>query len=128
MAQKYVWNGNEYSSMSEVTSAANTKKNHMNTCPSDYVDVKVLGGSAEAGWTIPQETLTHSEILNVSADDGNFYSVASIEDGDTSVGLTASEMIEEVKRLTRQHGSRMQLDKVIIYEEVDTDTDMTGYV
>ena len=128
MTKKYFWAGTEYSNMEEVTAAANMKKHHMNTCPCDFVEVKLLSGSTEAGWSIPQEKLTHEQVLAVTETDTNYYSVSSVYDGDVTVGLTASEMIAEVNRMKRQYGTWMQLDKVWISEEVAPEVDMSAYV
>lgn len=128
MSKKYFWAGNTYDSMEEVTAAMLMTKNHIDTCPCDFVDVKLLSGSAETGWSIPQEKLTHEQVLAVTETDTNFYSVNSIADGDSTVGLTAAEMIAEVKRLTRKYGTRMQLNRVAVIEELTPEVDMSDYV
>lgn len=128
MAKKYFWAGTEYDSMEEVNAAAEAKKVHMDTCPCDYVVVKLLGGTEEAGWVVPAEGLDHAGVMAVTDEDTNFYSVSSITDGDTTVGLTGSEMRAEVSRLVKKYGSWAGLERVIITEEVATEVDMSDYV
>lgn len=128
MAKIYRYINDQYDTIEEVNAAAEAEKQRIDTCPCDFVEVKILGGSAQDGWIISQEKLTNAQVLAMTEEDAGFYQVNSIADGDTELGLTAAEAIAEINRLTRKYGKRMQLNKVFVYEELDVEVDMTGYV
>ena len=128
MAQIYRYINGEYSNMAEVNAAAEAEKQRIDANPCDFVEVKLLSGSADSGWVIPQEKLTNEQVLAITGTDTGFYQVNSIADGDTTVGLNATEALAEIKRLTRKYGTRMNLGKTFVYGELDVGVDMSDYI
>jgi len=137
MAKTYYWASDSYSSLDEVNASVESKKDYIDAYPCDFVQVKLLSGTAEDGWLVPSEILTHEQLLVVTDEDPNFYAVSSVHHGDTAIGLTASEMLQEVSRLKRSWGAWVELDTVYVVddeypdqepEKVTLDVDLTGYM
>ena len=128
MTKKYIWGDGEYNSLAEANAAAQQRKDTLDTQPSQYCTVKLLGGNETDGWVVPVEDMTDAEVVALQDNDGNHYAIYSMFEGETQMGLTSNVIKTEVQRLKRGFGSIMAATKIYIEEEVDTDVDMSEYV
>ncbi len=121
----YSYNQQQYETVEQVNNAVAELKVRLDNNPTDWCVVKVLSGNAEDGWTIPTETLSDSEIGNLSED--SYYSVSSIYDGTSYVGVSGNEASQKVREMRTQYATGLRAN-TIIKEYAPTETDMSGYV
>lgn len=126
--KKYYYIGQEFDTLESANAAVLEHKTKLETCPCEFIHVKEITGSSEAGWKIPSNKLTDEQILAIDPSSDKHYSVASVHHGDSKVGLTAAEAIAEIDRLMRKYGSWAKVDKITVNEETSTQTDMSAFV
>lgn len=121
----YSYNQQQYETLEQVNSAVLALKIRLDNNPTDWCVVKVLSGNAEDGWVVPSETLSDAEIGNLSED--NHYSVSSIYDGTSYIGINGIEATQKVREMRTQYATGLRAN-TIIREYSPTETDMSGYV
>lgn len=121
----YSYNQQQYETLEQVNSAVSALKVRLDNNPTDWCVVKVLSGNAEDGWVIPSETLNDAEIGNLS--ESNHYSVSSIHDGTSYIGINGNEATQKVREMRTQYATGLRAN-TIIKEYSPTETDMSGYV
>lgn len=135
MAVVYFYHDTNYSTEAEAQSAVDDLKVRMQNNPTDWMEAKELSGSSESGWIIAPSSLTDAEIL--SPDSTKTYSCYSQYDGENYIGLTSSELTSKVDFLRRRYGNRHRVTKIFKIDdstdpktvtEIDTTTDMSGYI
>jgi len=126
--KKYYYIGEEFDTLESANAAVAEHKTKLETCPSEFIRVKEVTGSAEAGWVMTPDLLNDEQILAIDPDSDKCYYVASIEHGDNKVGLTATETITEINRLLRKYGSWANVDKIVTVEETTAQTDMSNFL
>lgn len=94
MSTTWFYKGNQHTSEADVNQAVLDFKNRLDNNPTDWVVVRQLTGDAESGWVIPVEELTDAEIN--ALDQAHHYSVSSVVEGGSEVGLTATEATAKV--------------------------------
>lgn len=115
MATIYIFANNTYATLEEARAAAATKIAELDSNPTGYARVKLLSGSEADGWEIPVEDLSDAEIIALAPDDGNYYGVYSVYEGDMQVGITSAAAIEEIERIKNNVNNL----KIISREEID---------
>lgn len=128
MAIEYIYANEIYSSLEEAQAAVITKRDRLDTHPTDYATVKRLGGTLETGWIIPTESLNDSEILALTVESEGTFGVHSPFDGESTHGLTAEQAIARVAELKRLMGQLLNATQITATETISTNVDMTGYV
>lgn len=128
MAIQYIYANEIYSSLEDAQAAVITKRDELDTTPTNYCTVKRLGGSLEDGWIIPTESLTDTEILALTAEDTDTYGVVSPFNGQATHGLDAAATIARVAELKRAMGQLIGATQIVATETIETNVDMTGYV
>ena len=126
--KKYYYTGREFDTLDAANAAVLEQKTKLETCPCEFIHVKEVTGSAEAGWVVTPDMLTNEQMLAIDPNSDKYYSVASVHHGDSEVGLTAAETVAEIDRLIRKYGSWMRVDKLTIIEETPTSEDMSDFV
>lgn len=115
MSRTYIFANITYATLEEAQAAAATKIAELNSNPTGFATVKRLGGSEADGWEVPIEDLTDAEIIALTPDDGNYYGVYSIYEGDMQVGITSTAALEELERIKNVVHNL----KIIAKEEID---------
>lgn len=128
MTKRYMFAEQEYNTLAEAQAAAAAKRDAFDNEYSVYARIKRLGGSEEAGWQVPVEDLTDSEISVLEDDDANFYAIHSPFDGETTIGLTVPQLKAKIVEYKKAYATLLTANKIVVYEEVDTDIDMTDYI
>lgn len=135
MAVVYVYKHATYTTEADAQSEAASLATRMRNNPTDWMEAKELTGSRESGWIITDSVLTDAEIL--SPDSTKTYSCYSQYDGENYIGLTSSELTSRVDFLRRKYGNYYSVTKIFkiddstdpeIITEIDTITDMSGYI
>jgi len=121
----YYYAQQTYDTKAEVDAAVVAFKDRLDNNPTDWVTVKLLGGSETDGWIVPTETLTDAEINNLSGD--SFYSVIEVHGGNTYTGLTSAEAITKVAEVRTKY-AQWKLVNTITETYAPTNVDMSVYV
>lgn len=120
----WTYANNAYETEAEFNAAVSQMKFNLDNSPTSWCTVTAITGSAEDGWVIPETNLTDEEINAIS--DTGTYQVASIIDGDVSIGLSAADTIEKISQL-RTRFAQWNVVTTVIIEAPITSEDMTGY-
>lgn len=135
MAVVYFYYNTNHATEAEAQSAVDDLKVRMQNNPTDWMEAKELLGTSESGWIITPTVLTDAEIL--SPDSTKTYSCYSQYDGENYIGLTSSELTSKVDFLRRKYGNYKSVTKIFKIDdstdpetitEIDTTTDMSGYI
>ena len=121
----YFYAQQSYDTTAQVEVAVTNLKSRLDNNPTDWVTVKLLGGSEADGWIIPTDTLTDEQINNISGD--GFYSVAEVHGGNTYTGLTSAEVTTKVAELRTPY-AQWKMANTITETYTPTNEDMSGYV
>jgi len=121
----YFYAQQSYDTQAQVEAAITAFKSRLDNNPTDWVTVKLLGGSEADGWIIPTEKLTDTEINNISGD--GFYSVAEVHGGNTYTGITSSEVTTKVAEIRTAY-AQWKMANTITEIYAPTNEDMSGYV
>ena len=125
MTNTWQYKGDEYSTEAEVNQAVADTKVRLDNNPTDWVVVKQLTGDAASGWVVPQDELTDAEINALDAT--QHYSISSVVEGGSEVGLTATETTAKVAEYRTEYSQFCQVNTIVdTYNP--TNIDMSGYV
>ena len=125
MTNKWQYKGDEYSTEAEVNQAVADTKVRLDNNPTDWVVVKQLTGDAASGWVVPLEGLIDAEIN--ALDEGHYYSISSIVEGGSEVGLTATETTAKVAEYRTEYAQFYQVNTIVTTYS-PTNINMSGYL
>jgi len=117
MAHKYVYGLRIYDTRAEAEAAEAAQQTRWQNNPTDWIVVKEISGSDEAGWLMNPVPLNDSQILNL--DDTKRYSVYCDVTGENLMPLTSSEVTAKVEEYSQHYASSMVMSTI---EEVDEET------
>lgn len=134
MAIKYCYANNFYNTESEAQDAVVAMKLRLDNNPTDWMTVKEIVGSQEAGWQMNPNTLTDEQINNL--DDTKTYMASSPITGENCMPLTASEVEAKVTEFRTAyadwrcagHISKFDDETTEDAEKITPNEDMSGYV
>jgi hypothetical protein len=121
----YFYAQQSYDTVAQVEAAITAFKSRLDNNPTDWATVKLLGGSEADGWIIPTETLTDTEINNISGD--GLYSVAEVHGGNTYTGITSAEVTTKIAEIRASY-AQWKMANTITETYPPSNEDMSGYV
>ena len=124
MSTTWFYKDTEYTSEADVNQAVLDFKSRLDNNPTDWVTVRQLTGDAVNGWVVPTDELTDAEIN--ALDQAQHYSVSSVVDGGSEVGLTATETTAKVAEY-RSGFAEFYRANTIVKAYAPTNVDMSGY-
>jgi len=135
MAVLYFYAFEKYSSEAEAQAAATALLERMQNNPTDWMEVKEITGSQEAGWLMPPTKLTDAEILN--PDESKTYTAYSKISGSNVMPLTAAQLEEKRNEFRVFYGDYLRANVITKADESTTPptettitptTDMSDFV
>ena len=121
----WIYNNEIYNTEAEVNAAVTALKSRLDNNPTDWVVVKEVTSNGEGGWIVPAETLTDTQINNLSAD--SYYNVNAVHSGTTYTGITGTEATTRVAELRTEYAGWVGANTITKQYE-PTNEDMSGYV
>ena len=119
MSIKYFYGLVLHTTRTEAESTKAAREIRLQNNPVDWVNVKRITGSNDAGWTMHPTLLTDEEILNIDVN-GN-YCTSSPCTGENAMPLTATQLTEKVSAY-RQAYKDQNFYNDIVEVEVGIDT------
>jgi len=135
MAISYFYAFEKYSSEAEAQAAVAALLDRLQNNPTEWMEVKEITGSQEAGWVIPSTKLTDAEILN--PDGSKTYMAYSKISGSNVMPLTATQLEEKRNEFRVFYGDYLRANVITKSDESTTPptettvtptTDMSDYV
>jgi hypothetical protein len=126
MTKQYFYGGKLCNSIAEVENAASEMLTTLQQKPTTWCQVKLLSGNPSDGFSIPIETMSDADILNISGD--GWYNVSAEVSGFNEVGLTAQQAIDAVNNLRTEYADYHRVSTYTVIEEIDVSLDFSGYV
>lgn len=124
MAIKYWYANAYYDTESDAQGAVVSLKVRLDNNPTDWMVVKEIVGSQEAGWQMNPTTLTDEQINNL--DNAKFYMAYSPVTGENLMPLTASEVAVKTTEFRAAYANWIEADKIIEYDDTATN-DVENY-
>lgn len=118
MAVIYTYAHNEFNTEQEAQDYVLTIKNQLDNEPTNWIVVKEITGSEDAGWTVLPYTFTDSEILS-GLDSSKTYQGYGPLTGINEFPLTADEIAD---RVTKGRKAWAQYFNVTYMERADVST------
>lgn len=119
MSIKYFYGLVLHTTRTEAESTKAAREIRLQNNPVDWINVKRITGSNDAGWTMHPTLLTDEEILNIDVN-GN-YCTSSPCTGENAMPLTATQLTEKVSAY-RQAYKDQNFYNDIVEVEVGIDT------
>lgn len=134
MAIKYSYAYNLYNTESEAQDAVVALKSRLDNNPTDWMVVKEIVGSQEAGWQMNPNTLTDEQITNL--DDAKVYMATSPITGENYMPLTASEVRAKVTDFRASYANWIRASHISKFDDaaiadaeiITPNENMSGYV
>jgi len=123
----WIYAGEKYDSEADCHAAVTQMKNNLDNAPTTWCIVAELSGSAEDGWVVPADNMTDAEINAITDSSTSYYKVESIIDGDSNLGITATEANTKISEM-RTRFANWKLVDLIIVEQAVTHEDMSVYL
>lgn len=131
----YFYNQEVYDTESQAQDAVAAFAIRLENNPTDWIIVKEITRSQEAGWVMSSTKLSDAEILN--PDSTKTYMCAAVHDGDNCMPLTASELDAKRIEIRASYCRWLYANEIIKIDDATTPatettitptTDMSGYV
>ena len=131
----YFYTQEVYDTENEAQDAATAFAIRLENNPTDWMTVKEITGSQEAGWVMSSTKLSDAEILN--PDSTKTYMCAAVYDGDNCMPLTASELDAKRIEIRTLYCRWLCANEIIKIDDstkpatetiITPTTDMSGYV